>query len=404
MLERRNDIIIFALPRWDGPFSSTALSLAIELSKSTRVFYIENPFTLKDAITGILKPSFLKRMGALFLGIRKYCKIDSDNNNFVNVTPLVTIPINFLPKGKLYNFLNRINNFLVSRCLSSVINDYDIKEFIFINSYNPFYFRDVSDYKPICSIYHCVDNISESRYIGKHGSALEKEVITRFDLTITTSRKLLEYASGLTKAAYCLPNAVDFSLFRDTPNISVEIPPEVKSNKTIIGYIGSIDHRIDYNLLKEIASVYPDWILLLVGPLSAEFNASGLKTFKNVLTTGSKPLRELPSYIRFMNCGIIPFLCNKLTESIYPLKLNEYLALGVPVVSTNFSVDLNDFLDVIKITDKQSDFIRSLRKEIDNDSEDKRFSRIKKASGNTWQSRVIDFWKIIDEHERFATK
>jgi len=176
------------------------------------------------------------------------------------------------------------------------------------------------------------------------------------------------------------------------------------SNKMIIGYIGSIDHRVDYNLLRDIVITYPDWFLLLVGPLSEDFNASELKLFKNVLTTGSKPLSELPSYVRLMNCGIIPFVCNKLTESIYPLKLNEYLSLGIPVVSTNFSIDLEDFSDVIKITDSQFDFVRSLQEEIDNDSEDKRFERMKKASSNTWESRVSEFWRILEEYEQFEIK
>ncbi len=404
MLAAKPDIVIFALPRWDGSFSSTALSLALELSKSARVFYIENPFTVKDVITDFFKPSFRKRLNALFFGIKKYNRIDSSNENFVNVTPYLTLPINFLPAGKLYNFLNRINNLLVSRSLASVIKSFEIKKFIFINSYNPFYFRDVSAYKPICSIYHCVDNISESKYIGKHGSSFEREVIIKSDLTIATSRKLFEYASGLSKAAYCLPNAADFNLFQQAPNISVEIPLETMSNKMIIGYIGSIDHRVDYNLLRDIVITYPDWFLLLVGPLSEDFNASELKLFKNVLTTGSKPLCELPSYVRLMNCGIIPFVCNKLTESIYPLKLNEYLSLGIPVVSTNFSIDLEDFSDVIKITDSQFDFVRSLQEEIDNDSEDKRFERMKKASSNTWESRVSEFWRILEEYEQFEIK
>ncbi|MEZ4945867.1 MAG: hypothetical protein R2804_10085 [Cyclobacteriaceae bacterium] len=67
MEDSKPDIVMFALPRWDGDFSSTALSLSKEMSKSTRVFYIDNPFTLKDLLAGLFKRNILKRIGALLL-------------------------------------------------------------------------------------------------------------------------------------------------------------------------------------------------------------------------------------------------------------------------------------------------------------------------------------------------
>ena len=99
-----------------------------------------------------------------------------------------------------------------------------------------------------------------------------------------------------------------------------------------------------------------------------------------------------------MDCGIIPFLCNKLTESIYPLKLNEYLALGKPVVSTNFSADLTDFRDVIKIAGNKDEFIRSLRSEVQTDNSMSVSKRMEKAKRNSWQSRIVDFWNVVEPY------
>ena len=397
---KNKDIMMFALPRWDGPFFSTALSLAKELSRTNRVFYVDNPFTVKDMITGFFTKPIRIRMMAFFFGIDQYRRIDPDNPNLINVTPHPTLPINFLPPGKVYNFFSRINNAIVRRAIASVIRDHQIKDFIYINSFNPFYFPNLDAFRPLCKIYHCVDNIAASKYYtAKHGRSLEKEMIQNFDLTLATSQRLSEYARKLSKHVFYLPNAADFKLFQQAREAAIGRPREIEQvDKKIIGYIGHVDHRMDYELLTDIATQHPEYVLLLVGPTGPDFERSRLEKFPNVIKTGSKLLSELPAYVRFMDCGIIPFLCNKLTESIYPLKLNEYLAAAKPVVTTNFSPDLNEFEDVIKIASTKKEFVASLSVELRTDSEEKQLSRVKKAAGNTWEARVQEFWRIVDPY------
>ena len=229
-------------------------------------------------------------------------------------------------------------------------------------------------------------------------------MIQTFDLTLTTSQRLCEYASHLSKHTFCLPNAADFKLFQQARERNIERPKEIEQvHQKIIGYIGHLDHRIDYDLLAEIATLHPEYVLLLVGPTNLSYERSRMEKIPNIITTGSKLLSELPAYVRFMDCGIIPFLCNKLTESIYPLKLNEYLAAAKPVVTTNFSPDLNEFKDVIKIASTKMEFVASLSDELRTDSEEKQLSRVKKAAGNTWEARVQEFWRIVDPYYHKAS-
>src|SRR6185295_10209627 len=101
---RNKDIIMFALPRWDGPYFSTALSIAKELSRTNRVFYVDNPFTIKDMMAGFFTKQIRLRMMAFFFGLRQYRRIDPDNPNLINVTPRLTLPINFLPPGRMHHF------------------------------------------------------------------------------------------------------------------------------------------------------------------------------------------------------------------------------------------------------------------------------------------------------------
>jgi glycosyltransferase involved in cell wall biosynthesis len=397
MAGRNYDIVMFALPRWDGDFSSTALSLSKEMANHTRVFYVDNPFTLKDLLKGLYKRNILKRIGALLFGLNKYRLIQENNDRLINVTPLLTLPINFLQSGKLYEFLRVFNEKRVFRSLASLRKDYNMKEFIFINSYNPFYFHQFRDLTPTCSIYHCVDNIVESKYVGKHGSRLEVAMIQKYDLTIVTSKKLYEYAARLSTNAHYLPNAADFNLFHKVfQKDNMARPTEMEGlSGRVVGYIGSVDHRIDYRILKSIAE-NKELVLLLVGPTGSDFEKSELAKFKNVISVGPKPLDQLPLYVKYMDCGIIPFLCNKLTESIYPLKLNEYLAAGVPVVTTKFSTDLNEFSSVVEIVVDNNVFSEAVVRQIDNDSKAKRLIRTEKAKANSWESRVSDFWRIVN--------
>ncbi len=110
--EKTENIIVLALPRWDGRYSSTSLSLAQELSRHHNVFYIDNPFTLKDVITKFNSKQIKSRLKSLFLGLNKFKRADNFPN-LIYVTPRAVLPINFLPASKIYNFLSAINDRIV---------------------------------------------------------------------------------------------------------------------------------------------------------------------------------------------------------------------------------------------------------------------------------------------------
>ncbi len=86
---------------------------------------------------------------------------------------------------------------------------------------------------------------------------------------------------------------------------------------------------------------------------------------------------------------------NTLTKSIYPLKINEYLAAGKPVVSTNFSEDVCAFSDVAYIADSHEEFVKAIGTAIVEDNDQKKQERTATAFSNSWQKRVEEFWKLI---------
>lgn len=389
---------MLTMSHWDGDISSASLSLAKEFSKTNRVFYIDNPFTVKDVVASYRKPSMKRRMKALFLRRNIYTSVYPGNANLVAVTPKLVLPINWLPVGPGYNAASRINDQVIIDIIRKIKKDYHIDAYILFNSFNPFYSHKLpKDITPALRVYQSRDDISQCTYIDKHGVRLEQQLIRQSDIAIATSRGLVKKLSRLSgKEIGHLPNAADISnfsrVFDDLPK-----PAELKNaaGKKIIGYIGNVcQKRIDYDLLTRIIDENPDKIVLFVGPVTSKlFYEYGLDRRPNVIMTGPKLLSELPAYLKYINCTIIPFHCNELTKSIYPLKINEYLAGGKPVVSTNFSEDILGFRDVIYLADSHDAFLKLINRALENELVDQD-KRIRFAAANSWKSRVDQFWEM----------
>lgn len=402
------DIIFFALARWDGPYSSTAYSLAKALSAHTRVFYVDNPFTIKDYLVHRRSAQVVLRRNALRRGKDLFLKPDKNHPNLMVVTPRLTLSINWLPPGILYDAFSRINDRAISVAVNETCSTFGIKKYILINSFNPMIGRFLRlDTKPLLSIYQSVDDICHSNYVNRHGPQLEEEAIRNADFTIVTSSELKRLKSPYSDDIFLLPNAANTAIFHSALSESLERPKELRdigADKKIICYTGNICHRLDYDLLVKVATRHRDKILLMVGPLANEqYRTSGLADLRNVIFTGRKRVDELPSYLKFSHCCIIPFLCNELTKSIYPLKINEYLSAGKPVVSTNFSSDILSFSDVAYVSGTHDEFVAGVGRAIGEDNAELTERRVSFSSGNSWESRACHFIdltvKYLGEHE-----
>ncbi len=394
------DIIMLALPRWDGPYSSTAYCLAKALSKHTRVFYVDNPFTIKDFLVHRHSAQVTLRKKALWQGKDIFLRPDKNHPNLVAVTPRLTIPNNWLPAGLMYDTFSRINDYLISIALNETCREFNIKKYIFINSFNPLYGRFLNlNLKPALNIYQSVDDISHSSYVQKHGPRLEEEAIRKADFTVVTSSELKRLKSVVSDDVYLLPNAANTSFFNTAVTQNLEKPKEIQDlppGKKIICYMGNICHRLDYELLIKVATRHPDKILLMVGPFANElFKTSGLADLPNVAFTGRKIMEELPPYLKYSDCCLIPFLCNDLTKSIYPLKINEYLCAGKPVISTNFSQDIASFSKVAYIARNHHEFVSNIDTALQQDNYESMMHRVNFSSGNTWDSRADDFIRLM---------
>lgn len=401
--------MILSLSRWDGEYSSTILSMAKVFARTNRVFYLDNPFTIRDVVTRFRSKQVRKRIKALLFGKEIFNKPIKNLPNFITITPTITFSINWLPNGKIFNFFLHKNDQIVYRSIRKTIRQYDIKNYIFINSFNPLYANHFpSSFKPSLNIYHCVDDIRKAPHLSKHGAMLEQTVISKADLVITTSTELARLKSKQSDNVHVLSNAANVSLFQRAAYNRLDIPPEllkIPKTKKIITYVGNICHRLDYQLLLKIADNLHDHILLMVGPYGTNaYKESGLTRRMNVIFAGKKKLEDLPTYLQYSHCCIIPFLCNTLTRSIYPLKINEYLSAGKPVVTTPFSEDIKSFNGIVCIANDDSEFIRGINESIKTDNKERRQQRVTFSASNNWEDRTDRFWEILADFNNGETR
>jgi len=394
------DVIIISTSRWDNPYSSVGFSFAKEFAKNNRVFYIDHPFSLNDVVSQYSEGNVVKsRLSALFLGKDTYRQIPGLPANLTIVTPKAILPINWLKEGVAYNIFWKLNEKVIQGALRKTIKDYKIKDYVFFNSFDPFYFKTIPhDIKPLIKVYQTIDDITQEPYVARHGVRLEKENIINSDVSMGTSKELTRIISKYSSKAYCMPNAADFSLFQKAAQEKLPRPKELAGiTQKVICYTGNIGTRINYELLKKVALIHSDKVLIMVGPVSNDgYKEAGLDKLPNFKLTGSRDISELPAYLQHSDCLLIPFEYSVLTKSIYPLKINEYLTAGKPVVATAFSEDIQDFGDVAYIAKTDDEFVSAIQQAIQEDSPERIQKRIEKAERNSWQARVASFWDIVE--------
>jgi len=388
MLKNRN-ILCLSNPTWDGNYAKTIVEMMKVLGRSNRVLYVDYQFTLKDVFATLLGKSDapIKRMYGLEPNIRQK---QVGNNQVVYVyTPPPILPINFLPPGKLYQLLLKFNTRIVVQGIKKVLQHLQLEDdLIYINAFNPSMgLGSAGAFNEQTSLYYCYDEIGSALWAGKHGAYLEQAFIPKVDGVIVTSQGLLTSKGAMHPQTHLVRNGVNFDLFHQG------FQPTVPQRK-VIGYIGSIDTRLDYDLLDVVISARSDWEFQFVGRVMYPEGEKRLSRHANVKLLGARPAEKLPEFLSNCAAGLIPFARNEFTKGIYPLKINEYLAAGLPVVMTVFS-DLSEFATVVSSSNEPEQFLALLVNEVEQDTSSRREQRVQVAKENSWEHRVETLSNII---------
>lgn len=229
----------------------------------------------------------------------------------------------------------------------------------------------------------------------------ENSVLEQVDSVFAVSKKLFERAKLVNPNTHYLPNATDFENFNKVTG-SIEISSEIQSiPEPRIGYIGKITPwRIDFDLIRYLALNRPEFSITMIGPIHTEAKplVDGLHDLKNVYFLGSRNYYSLPEYIKGFQVCIIPHRVDKLTDSMDPIKLYDYLATGKSVVSTSVSEVLR-FKEAINVADSKEEFLSYLDNAIYTPPDKNKINtRLKIAEENSWEKRTSQLIRILEEN------
>ena len=217
--------------------------------------------------------------------------------------------------------------------LKALLREHRVDEFV-AWYWTPMALGFTDDLEPLATAFDCMDELSLFR--GASPLLLEREaaLIARADVMFTGGMSLYEHKRSLHPNVHGIPSSVDVEHFRSARTSQRDPVDQASIAHPRLGFFGVIDERFDTDLLRAAAAARPEWQWVMLGPI-AKIDPADLPRGPNVHWLGSKSYSELPRYLAGWDVGVMPFARNDSTRFISPTKTPEFLAAGLPVVSTS---------------------------------------------------------------------
>ncbi len=243
-------------------------------------------------------------------------------------------------------------------------------------------------------IYYCVDEYTAFTGASNGLKQIEDDLFRRANVVVVSAENLLEKKKHFNESTHLIRHGTDWRHFRTALDPALPIPAELEDlPRPLIGFHGLLADWVDYELIKKVAERFSNGSVVLVGKIAvdAEQKVKILDDVKNVHFLGRKPYAELPAYCKAFDVALNPFEINELTLAANPLKVREYLAAGLPVVSTDIP-EVHVLADCFVGTD-HADFIAKIETAL---ADPKPREDVSDAiSHESWEAKVDELRMII---------
>jgi glycosyltransferase involved in cell wall biosynthesis len=320
---------------------------------------------------------------------RVACGLRRVSPSIVQLTPLV-IP------GARTALLERLHQYLLIAQLRRAVRtvDREARRPVQVWSFAPDVPYLVGALNEECFLYYCVDEYTQFEgFDSRRVAAAEAELINRAGIVVATSEPLRQTKSALRPDITLVRHGVDYDHFARAWQVPLAPPNDLAlSPRPVFGFFGLIQHWIDRALLAEVARLRPSYSFVLIGDCKAE--ASELKRRDNVFMLGRRAYEDLPAYCAGFEAGLLPFVRNAMTRNINPVKLSEYLAAGLPVVSTPLP-EANRFGGPVLVADTAEQFAEACDRVLTTPELADREAISRLVRHQTWASRVELLSEIV---------
>jgi glycosyltransferase involved in cell wall biosynthesis len=252
--------------------------------------------------------------------------------------------------------------------------------------------------EPSLVVYHCVDDVAAQKGVDAESfRAAEQRFAARADLVLASAPALAERMRSLSENVLYAPNVADTELFAGAlaPG-PVDLGLDALPHPRLVFHGAVVATKLDLALLERAAELRPDWSFVLVGPRGAGDpggDLSALDRAPNVHLLGHRDLGALPALLRGADLGLIPYAVNELTRSVFPMKVYEYLAAGLPVLST--PLPALEGVEGVEIVGDAPELVEAAERELAADSRELRVERSRAAAGHSWEARIEEIERAL---------
>ncbi|MBK9036083.1 MAG: glycosyltransferase [Myxococcales bacterium] len=377
----RPGIIAFAKDWHEDPTSNH--HVLIELAKTRPVLWLNSVATRTPKLTSGRDLGKIKRKLGEFA--RGPVKVRDDLWVF---SPLV-LP---LPHNR---YAQRINQAILKATIAILRRRLGLTEFDLWT-----FLPNTADYVGAlgerASVYYCVDEWSLFSYLDEQATkAAEARLLAKVDACFAINHALAEAKRAQQPATFVSPHGVDHALFARALDDATALPADVAAlPRPIVGFYGTLQDWVDYDLIAALARRHPEWSIVLLGQALADVSA--VRGLANVHLLGRKPHAELPAYCKAFDVGLIPYRIDARMTYVNPIKLREYLSAGVPVVSTPVP-EVVRYQHLCAVADGVDATEAAVVAALADGGPDRRRARSDAMRTETWAARVAEVARVVDD-------
>ncbi|OSN00434.1 MULTISPECIES: glycosyltransferase [Lonsdalea] len=384
--------ILFATADWDEPYWTNKQHCAKALAElGVEVLYIESvglraPRPASHRDWQRLRERLLKGLRSLFVGAPRRAP------HIRVLSPLL------IPAGYRYGVTRWLNRWLLKAAIWRNLPR-QIKSPPLVWTYHPFMLDLFASLKGSALLYHCVDDLAAVPGVDARAfRCAEEQLLHQAKAVFATAPALAERCRQLNDNTYFMSNVVDAVHFGNGLKQG-KIPDDLACiQEPRLGYHGVLsDFKIDFQLLLSVARMRPDWHWVFIGA-EREGQKSALvaelQTLPNVHFLGYRRYEVLPDYLRGIQVGLLPSLINEYTDSMFPMKYFEYLAAGIPVVSTPLSFS-RTISEGMLTADTAEGFVNAIEQQLTRGRFDQKEVDVL-VGDNTWSGRLSKMLKALN--------
>ena len=379
MLKGQNVLCISSID-WDFIWQGHQQIMSMLAAQGNNVLFIENTGARRPTLRDI--PRLRKRIRNWWRGTKGFRQ---ERDNLFVYSPLA-VPF---PYSRIARWINR---FIIVRAIRRWMGAMGIRQRPVVWTFLPtaLALDLIKAVEPAAVVYYCIDDFAASSSGARDIRRTEHRLFREADLVFVTSERLRERVRRFRDQVDVFPFGVDFAPFEAVRNSNDDIPADLKAiPRPIVGYVGGLHRWVDQELVAGAARRLPDATFVFIGP--PQCDVSVLEREPTVCLLGARSHDQLPGYIKGFDVGIVPYAFSDYTANVYPTKLNEYLAMGIPVVATGLP-EIKKFNqahgDIVAIANDSEEFATQVRNAFEQRQPVQVEKRIAVARGNSWDARL----------------